>query len=81
MPEQFAHGHVPNAINIPWNASGGLRENRLIGLPKHAQLVVYCGDNECGAAKETAKLLSADGFTNLWLFPGGWEEWNHRFLW
>jgi len=72
--EYFADGHIQNA----WN-SGFFME--LIYKLDSAQtklgpVVLYCSDDECGSSEELANDLYNEGFTKLYVFKGGWLEWN-----
>jgi len=59
-PEEFAAGHLPNAINVPVSEL----EGRLAELgPKEGALVVYC---RSGARSSRAKrLLESAGFQSV----------------
>jgi phage shock protein E len=59
-PEEFAAGHLPNAVNVPVTEL----EGRLAELgPKEASLVVYC---RSGARSARAKrLLESAGFRTV----------------
>ncbi|GAB6174576.1 hypothetical protein JCM15765_40540 [Paradesulfitobacterium aromaticivorans] len=37
-PEDYAVGHIPDAVNIPFSEMG----QRFAGLPKDKQIIVYC---------------------------------------
>ena len=70
-PEEFASGHIPNAINIP-NESIGTEE--INELPdKDCLLLVYCrsGNRSRQASEKLVKL----GYTNIVEFGGilDWE--------
>jgi ArsR family transcriptional regulator len=68
--DEFAAGHLPNAINIP------LRDlpHRLRLLPKNRQVVAYCRGAYCVLAFEAVALLRKRGFTAMRL-EGGFPEW------
>jgi len=38
-------------------------------------IVIYCDNSECGLSEELAIQLELDGFSNLYIFKGGWGEW------
>lgn len=70
-PEEFAEGHIPNAINIP-NESIGSAE--LSQLPNKDQLIfVYCRSGR--RSKEAAQKLANLGYTNI-VEMGGINDWN-----
>ena len=69
-PDEFAAGHIPNAINVP-NESIGTAE--IPELPDKNQLImVYCRSGRRG--KEAAEKLVKLGYTNIVEF-GGILEW------
>ena len=43
---------------------------------KSEPLVVYCGDPGCGDSEDLAYDLQDSGFTQLYVFKGGWVEWS-----
>ena len=43
---------------------------------KSEPLVVYCGDPGCGDSEDLAYDLQGSGFTQLYVFKGGWVEWS-----
>ena len=72
--EYFADGHIQNA----WN-SGFFMELmfKLDSLQSRDDgVVLYCSDDDCGSSEELANDLYNEGFTKLFVFEGGWLEWN-----
>lgn len=72
--EYYQEGHIQNA----WN-SGFFMELifKLDSLQtKEGPVVVYCSDDECGSSEELAYDLFREGFIKLYVFKGGWVEWN-----
>jgi rhodanese-related sulfurtransferase len=69
-PEEFAAGHLPNAINIP------LKElkRRLGDLPKNQEVVAYCRGPYCILAYEAVAELRRHGFSARRL-EDGLPEW------
>ncbi|HEV2442984.1 MAG TPA: metalloregulator ArsR/SmtB family transcription factor [Steroidobacteraceae bacterium] len=68
--DEFAAGHLPNAINIP------LRDlpRRLRELPRNREIVAYCRGAYCVLAYEAVALLRKRGFTAVRL-EDGFPEW------
>ena len=65
-PDEFAAGHIPNAINVP-NETIGTAE--IPALPDKDQLImVYCRSGRRG--KEAAEKLVKLGYTNIVEFGG-----------
>ncbi len=70
-PEEFAKGHLINALNFDWN--GNEFDKQVSSLNKEANVFVYClsGGRSAGAA---AQLRSA-GFKNVIELNGGIMKW------
>lgn len=69
-PDEFAAGHIPNAINVP-NESIGTDE--IPELPNKDQLImVYCRSGR--RSKEAAEKMVKLGYTNIVEF-GGILDW------
>ena len=69
-PDEFAAGHIPNAINVP-NESIGTDE--ITELPNKDQLImVYCRSGR--RSKEASEKLVKLGYTNIVEF-GGILDW------
>jgi hydroxyacylglutathione hydrolase len=66
---EFAHGHVPGARSIPL----GDLTARLAEIPRNRPVVVHCQSG--GRAAIAASILKANGFSDVRLFPGGFDEW------
>jgi ArsR family transcriptional regulator len=68
--DEFAHGHLPGALNIPLSQLGG----RLAELPQEGEIVAYCRGPWCVLAFEAVALLRKEGRTARRL-AGGLPEW------
>ena len=69
-PEEFAAGHIPNAINIPNETIGA---SEISALPDKDQLIlVYCRSGR--RSKEAAQKLVSLGYTSIVEF-GGILDW------
>lgn len=67
---EYAHGHLPGAINIPVDALA----TRVAGLQKDKRIVVYCRGTYCQFADRALDILREGGFDAIAL-DGGWQEW------
>ena len=69
-PDEFAAGHLPNAINIP------LRDltRRVSKLPKKQEVVAYCRGPYCVFAFEAVAMLRSRGFEARRL-EDGYPQW------
>ena len=73
--EAYREGHIFGAVNIPYEDNGDTRLLTELLVPKVRILVVYCDGSECQSSVRLAKRLDEEGFTNIKVFFGGWEEW------
>ncbi len=69
---QFAKEHVPGAANIEWRQVFAQRAK----LPKDKTILVYC--NTSSFAAQVAMALRMDGFENVRMLYGGFNEWKAR---
>ena len=69
-PEEFASGHIPNAINIPLDTIGS---EPIPQLPKKDQVIlVYCRSGN--RSKTASQKLAEQGYTQIFEF-GGIKDW------
>lgn len=66
---QFAKDHIPGAMNIEWRQVFAQRAK----LPKDKTILVYC--NTSSFAGQVAMALRMDGYENVRLLHGGYNEW------
>jgi rhodanese-related sulfurtransferase len=68
-PEEFASGHVPDAVNIPYDQVAA----RLQEVPKDRDVVLYCRSGR--RALIAAETLAANGYTRLQHLEGDMLAW------
>jgi rhodanese-related sulfurtransferase len=74
-PEEFAAGHIPDAINIPNETIGAEAPSQ---LPDKDQLIlVYCRSGN--RSKQASEKLAALGYTNIVEF-GGIIDWQGEIV-
>jgi 3-mercaptopyruvate sulfurtransferase SseA len=71
--EYYLEGHIPKAVcndNLDF---------LITKMEEHISIddgfIVYCSDDDCGSSEELAYLLQEQGFSNIFLFKGGWKQW------
>jgi rhodanese-related sulfurtransferase len=69
----YQAGHIQGAMNIPYHDLEKYREV-LNGLPKDQVYVCYCS-SACDVSIDLAYAMAKMGFTKLYIFHGGWDEW------
>ena len=71
--EYYLEGHIPKAV-----CNDNL-DSLITKIEKQVAIddgfVVYCSDDDCGSSEELAYLLQEQGFSNIYLFKGGWKQW------
>ena len=71
--EYYIEGHIPNSIcNDDFDSLVYQIEDF---VPYNNGFVVYCSDDDCGSSEDLAYQLQDQGFTNIYLFKGGWKQW------
>ena len=68
--DEFAAGHIPNAIHLPNETIGTSQIPELPG--KNQLIIVYCRSGRC--SKEASEKLVKQGYTNIVEF-GGILDW------
>ncbi len=70
----FKTKHIPGSLNIHSEESArGL-------INPSDKIVVYCVNKQCIASITAYHILEKMGFTNLWRYAGGLEEWESAGL-
>ncbi len=78
-PEMYELGKIGNAINIfPLIEEKDEYFRTLSTLPKEKAIVIYCDGGDCDLSHLLANDLKNFGFTKIFLYVGGWEEWSRK---
>ena len=76
--EYYHEGHIPNSIcNDDFDSLVYQIEDI---ITYNNGFVVYCSDDDCGSSQDLAYKLQDQGFTNIYLFKGGWKQWMENNL-
>lgn len=71
---EFGAGRIAGAVNMPdYNFEDYIDKYNV--MDKRLNYVVYCGGEDCDISIRLAKKLNEIGFTNVYVFPGGWDQW------
>lgn len=74
-PEDFAKGAIGEAINIfPYEDEAQYFE-KIYTLPRDKKFLIYCTGGDCDLSHHLAEDMKTAGFTNMFIYTGGWEEW------
>jgi len=73
--EQFREGHIPGAHVLTQDSFDESVSAFLALIPLDTPLVTYCDSEGCGSSREVAELLHEEGYKDIGLFEGGWDQW------
>ena len=74
LPDTYFRGElIVGSLRVPLETLG--REARRLGLPKDAEIIVYCADLACPLSGNAAQKLQELGYTNVRAYEGGLAEW------
>lgn len=76
----YGEGHVPRARNLPATETKLKIPPDVLELPRERTLVVYCEGGDCQSSLLLAKRLHDEGFQDIRVMTGGWEEWKKAGL-
>ena len=72
--EDYDKGHIPGAINIPYEDAASWIDSLENMEHRPSILVSYCDGSECMASFELARQIHFL-FDSTYTYHGGWEEW------
>lgn len=72
---EYEQGHIPGAINIPYDRIPEYFDVLNSQVPMDAHVVCYCRSLTCDFSDQLATELKIIGYTNVSVFSGGWEQW------
>lgn len=75
--ESFAAGHIRTAWNVPGLEVDQYFE-KFVTLPRDTLIMIYCSNPECHLSRIVGDFLNVMGFSNLYHYDGGWDEWSER---
>jgi rhodanese-related sulfurtransferase len=78
--EDYQSGRIGNAINaFPLSENKDIYLRTISSIPYDKIIVTYCeGGAECDLAEQVCKDLFSFGYTKVYLYHGGWEEWTKK---
>lgn len=72
--EDFEAGHIQGAVHLPVESFMDSL-NYLDQLALDTFIITYCDGADCNASIDLAADLNLMGFTRVFFFFGGWQEW------
>jgi len=74
-PGEYAEGHIPGAINIPYESLAEHMETLAYEATPDQPVVTYCKGPKCDLSHQLATELRLLGYENVVVFKAGWEGW------
>lgn len=74
-PGAFEEGHIPGAVNIPYDQLPDYIETLQSEVFTGDVVICYCWGPTCDFSDQLATELLIMGYENVTVFTGGWEEW------
>lgn len=71
----YARGHIPGAISMPYEDLASRLPTLLADLPPDQPVVCYCTGPDCDLGELLATELRIMGYQDVRVFVGGWEHW------
>jgi rhodanese-related sulfurtransferase len=77
--EEYEKAHIPGALSLNEDNWNGLLPPLLAEWSPDRKVVVYCSRKSCNASHDVAERLRNEaGLKNVYVLPGGWEEWEEN---
>ena len=73
---EYLTGYITGSINIPYYDFDNHKQ-KLNEVPKAEPLVIYCAGTDCDLSILLANQLSKLGYKQIYIFFGGWLEWQN----
>ncbi|MFN3164215.1 MAG: rhodanese-like domain-containing protein [Pseudohongiellaceae bacterium] len=73
--EKFLEKHIRTSINVPVDDSSFSQKVADVAGDKQRKVVVYCANFDCDASSRAADALDKSGFTQVYDYAGGTEDW------
>ncbi|MGD9781289.1 MAG: rhodanese-like domain-containing protein [Kiritimatiellia bacterium] len=75
MPEPYAAGHLPGALNLPVGEVDARIGAYAARLTPQTPILAYCDGADCTDGLDLAVKLRGLAFEDVTLYPGGYAEW------
>ncbi len=75
LPEEFAAGHIPFALNLSFQSFAAGKPGALDPYPSSQPFVIYCGGGDCDASEKVEIMMDSLGFTDIRIYHTGWPGW------
>lgn len=76
--DAFNAQHIRTSINIPLEEEDFTQKVEAVAGSKERKIVVYCASFDCDASSQAANHLEAAGFTQVYDYEGGMQDWREQ---
>ena len=76
---EYLKGHIEGAINI-LNTTLSPEDLEMVAPDKTSALLFYCNGTRCLRSSDSIKKAVGWGYSNIFWFRGGWNEWIEKRL-
>lgn len=77
--DDYKKAHIPGSINLFALSEPNEKFEIIMTIPMGKKYVIYCDGGNCDLSHQLAtEFLNSFGFTNVYVYEGGWEEWNKK---
>lgn len=73
--DQFNQRHIRTSVNVPLGSDDFLDTMERVAGSREREIVVYCASSECDASQKAARRLDQAGFSHVYDYEGGTEDW------
>ena len=76
--ESFEGRHIPDSVSADGSESDFIEKVANFVSDKEKSVVVYCASFECKASTRAAEKLVEAGYTNVYDYEGGLDDWQNN---
>ena len=81
--KSFEARHIPSAQSVPYSPDFVAQFEKEMGVPKDAEIIIYCASSGCQLSSLAADALEEAGYTNVKHFQdglAGWQAAGYEFV-
>lgn len=73
--QEYREGHIPGAMSLPFQQLNAAFPEIQLFLTPELPVVCYCSGEDCEDSLLLGEFLIQQGYTNVFLFEGGMNQW------
>lgn len=78
-PDIYAEGHIPGALNVPWQQVNDYLDKFFEKVTDTKTIVIaYCDGEACSLSEDLALMLSDMGYEKVKVLINGWTVWTQN---